>query len=384
MDTLEATTDISRALGGETDQDRVLELIVKRARALVDARVLLILLLDDSGHTLVISALAGEADPSMLGERVPVAGSTSGDVLTSLRSQRLSDVSRRRHLALGESLDAHTGLFMPLAYRGRGLGVLCAYDRPSGEEFTAEDERLLQGFATSAAIAVATAQRFAEQGMRRSIEAAERERTRWARELHDETLQELAGVRVLLSAARRSPGDMAGALDEAVEQIELSITGLRHLITELRPAALDAFGLGAAIEALVERVSGAYGLDIATDVSLAGAEGTEARLEGESESTLYRLTQEALTNIVRHAGAENVHIAVRADGEDVLLEIHDDGRGFDPSERHEGFGLVGMRERVELAGGTLQIRSGEGQGSIITARVPGRRRATDPPSAGAA
>lgn len=375
MNTLEATTDISRALGGETDQDRVLELVVKRARALVEARVLLILLLDDAGETLVVSALAGEADATMLGQGVPVEGSLSGYVLTSQRSQRLSEISRRRHFALAEHVHAKTGLFMPLVYRGVGLGVLCAYDRADQGEFTADDERLLQGFAASAAIAVAMAQRFAEQGLRRSIEASERERTRWARELHDETLQELGGLSVLLSTARRTSGDTGAALNDAVEQIELSITGLRHLITELRPAALDTYGLGAAIEALVQRVAAVSGLDIATDVTLAWESGVaETRHEEDIESTLYRLIQEALNNIVRHAAAENMHIVVRESDREVLVEIHDDGCGFDPAEHREGFGLVGMRERVALVGGTLQITSAPGEGSVISARVPARRR----------
>ncbi len=112
---------------------------------------------------------------------------------------------------------------IPLVYRGTALGVLCAFDRHAGGELTADDERLLAGFAASAAIAVATAQRVAEQGLRRSIEASERERTRWARELHDETLQELAGLKVLLASARPSTPDET--FDAAIEQIDLSITG---------------------------------------------------------------------------------------------------------------------------------------------------------------
>jgi signal transduction histidine kinase len=375
LDTLEATTDISRALGGETDHDRVIALIVKRARALVEARVLLIVLLDETGDGLVVSALAGEADESILGRTIPMRGSLSGDVLTSQRPMRLSEVSRRQHVALAEHLHPETGLFMPLVYRGRGLGVLCAYDRAGGGEFTADDERLLQGFAASASVAVATAQRFAEQGLRRSIEASERERTRWARELHDETLQDLAGLRVLLSGARRAGSDTEAALDDAVSQIEMSITGLRHLITELRPAALDAYGLGAAIEALVQRIAGVSGLDIAADVTLAWESGAaETRPEDEIESALYRLVQEALTNVTRHARAEHVHIVVKEDDHEFLVEVHDDGRGFDPTERREGFGLVGMRERVALVGGSLHIASGAGEGTVIAARVPARHR----------
>lgn len=381
---LEATIDISRALGGETEQARVLELIVKRSRALVDARLLLILLLDDAGEALVVSALAGQGDAAILGTIVPVEGSVSGAVLASQLPERLADVAGRLGFTLADRVHAKTGLFMPLVYRGRGLGVLCAFDRAGGEEFTTEDERLLGGFTASAAIAVATAQNVAEERLRRSIEASERERTRWARELHDETLQELGALRVLLSSAGRGGADRDPVFDDAIEQIELAITGLRQLITELRPAALDEFGLGAAVEALVHRVSAVSGLDIRTDIALTWEGGlAETRQEEESESTLYRLIQEALTNVARHAGAETVEVTVRESAVDVFVEVRDDGRGFEPGRRHQGFGLVGMRERVALVGGTLEISSTPGQGTVVATRVPSRHRTPDAGTTGA-
>src|SRR5207244_11255297 len=110
------------------------------------------------------------------------------------------DVGQRLRQPLAGRVEAESGLLMPLIYRGRPVGVLGAFDRAGGE-FSADDERLLESFANSAAIAVATAQRVAAQARGRSIEASARERTRWARELHDETLQDLAGINVLLSSA---------------------------------------------------------------------------------------------------------------------------------------------------------------------------------------
>lgn len=373
--TLEATLDISRALGGETELGRVLELIAKRARALVEARQVVILLVDDDEQTLTVRTMAGETDRALIGRDVPVDGSISGEVLRTRRPQRLTDASARLRHALGSRIVADTGLLMPLVYRNRAVGVLAAFDRAGSQEFSEEDERLLESFALSAATAVATAQQVASEVLRRSIEASERERTRWARELHDETLQELAGLKVLLSSIRGEHDLVA----TAIEQIEHSITSLRYLITELRPAALDEYGLEAAVEALVNRVRDASGLAIETDIDLAWEQGRAAtRHLIEIESTLYRLVQEALTNVSRHAGAENVAIVIHERESDVFAEIRDDGRGFDSGAERDGFGLLGMHERVQLVDGTVEIHSELGKGVIVRAHVPSKHRPPGP------
>jgi signal transduction histidine kinase len=132
-----------------------------------------------------------------------------------------------------------------MLFRNRSIGVLSAFDRHGGDgSFSDEDERLLQAFAASAATAVATAQTASNQALQRSVQASEQERKRWARELHDETLQELAGLRVLLSSARRSSdaARLDGAVDQAIELLTQGISRLRELITELRPASLDELG----------------------------------------------------------------------------------------------------------------------------------------------
>jgi len=369
---LEATTAIARAVGGETDLERILELIVKRARALVNADGVLMLLAE--GDLLRVRSSAGRFAEDLVGVEVPIEGSVSGHVLKTGRVERLVNVHDRLRYTLAQRVDARTGLFVPLRFRGRALGVLCAFDRAGGQEFRREDERLLESFAASAATAVATAQTVASEGLRRSIEASERERQRWARELHDETLQELAGLKVLISGARRTDDveRIHAALAEAVEQIDTEITGLRRLITDLRPAALDAFGLKSALEALTERIAVTSGIEITLEVDLPFERGeSEQRLATALENTLYRLVQEALTNVIKHAEAQRAEVSVREHDASIAVAIVDDGRGFDASAGHTtGFGLVGMRERVALADGTLDVDSALGAGTTIRAQLP--------------
>jgi signal transduction histidine kinase len=376
VNAMEATTAIARAVGGETDLGRVLELVVKRARALVDARGMLILLAN--GAELEVTAVAGALPADLPGVRIPVEGSVGGSVMQTGRSMRLSHLSSQLRFTLGERIEATTGLMVPLTFRGRRLGVLAAFDRGEGEEFTADDEELLASFAASAATAVATAQTVAAQGLRRSIEASERERQRWARELHDETLQSLAGLKVMLSSARRAKDQesVAAILETAVEQIGDAIAELRRLITDLRPAALDEFGTATALEGLVERVAQTSGLKISLTLDLAYEQGrAETRHPAMIEDAIYRIVQEALTNVVKHAGATRVSVTVTEDEQRaVTVTVADDGIGIaaaaSPGADDGGFGLIGMRERVELVHGTLSVTPGERRGTVVRAFLP--------------
>lgn len=371
---LETTIEISRALGGVTDLDRVLELVAKRSRALLEARTAEVALLD--GDEFVIAAVAGERAQGARGSRVPIGGSLAAHAWRTGRSQRFTEIPPNTFAA--RQLRASTAIVTPMLFRNRPLGFLLVMDRDGGHPFRDEDERLLQAFAASAATAVATAQTATDTALRRSIEASEAERARWARELHDETLQQLAGLRVLLSGARRSsdPQRIAAALGDAVEMLTTGIADLRALITDLRPAALDELGLEAALKTLVERVTQQSGLAIDLDVALAFERGEAAtRHISEIESTGYRLIQEALTNVVKHADAERVEVRVSDDGDDcVEIWLHDDGTGFETAGATRGFGLVGMRERVALVHGMLEIDSSPGAGTTVHARLPSRRR----------
>jgi signal transduction histidine kinase len=366
---LRAATEIAQAIGGETQLDRVLELIAKRGRALVEARSVVIMLAER--EDLVIAATAGDVSSGLLGERIPIEGSIAGQVLRSGRSQRFDDVKSTLRLSLSDlGVDARTALDAPLVFRGHGLGVLAAFDRVTdGPEFRAEDEALLRGFAASAATAVHTAQSVTEARLRQTLEAAEQERRRWARELHDETLQGLGALRVMLAAGlRRSQGEARDeSMRAAIGQISREIENLRALIVELRPAALDELGLEPALKSLVERTVTLQGLDVGATIELDGGQG---RLTPELESTLYRLVQEALTNVGKHARARVVQLELVRTADEVSLLLRDDGEGFDPAQPSEGFGLDGMRERVELASGVLDVDSAPGRGTTVRARIP--------------
>jgi signal transduction histidine kinase len=274
----------------------------------------------------------------------------------------------------GESV---TALLVPLLYRGQGLGVLVALD-PLGRDtgFSDEDEQVLLSFAASAATAVATAQSVAEDRTRESIAATERERGRWARELHDESLQSLAGLRVLLSAARRSsPEESDRLLAQGIEQVDSAIAEMRRLIADLRPTTLDELGLGPALDALGERLSVGNVIDVEISVDLDfHAERTDRRLVSEIEDTVFRLVQEALNNAARHSGAKRARVEVSENEDSLRVRVSDEGSGFDPAASSDGFGLIGMRERVTLAGGGLDLHSAPGAGTTITAVLPTRYR----------
>ncbi len=371
---LEATHDVTVTIGGEIAFEHMLELIVKRGRALVGARSLVIML--RKGHELVVEASAGHA-PEMQGARLPIAGSSAGQVLERRRPERITDVTARlrapREFDVG---DARTALLVPMLFRGDAVGVLAAFDRgEDGSGFSEDDEQMLGTFAASAATAVALAQSVQDDRLRSSMEAADAERRRWARELHDETLQGLGGLRVLLSSAlRREQLEQARtAMREALEHIDREIANLRSIITELRPAALDELGLRTAIEALLDRQREQSGFEIEAQLTLSTAAEGGTRLDDALETTVYRLVQEALTNATKHARASNVLVAVGESEGALLVEVKDDGAGFDPESGFSGFGLAGMKERVGLAGGTLSIES-DGQGTSIRARLPARLR----------
>jgi signal transduction histidine kinase len=381
---LEATTTLARAVGGETDLTRVLELVVKRGRALIEARVLLVLL--GEGDELVVSAAAGETREGIVGTHISTPGTLLADLIRGQHAERLSDVSSRVRLGLGELVDdSSTALLVPLTFRGRPVGVLIALDRlDGGDEFGDEDERVMRAFASSAAMAVATAQTVEADQLRLTIQAAEHERGRWARELHDETLQGLGALQVILTAALQQQGDDAvkQAARQAVNQIAEEIDKLQGLIAELRPAALDDLGLAPALESLVERVRAVHGLTVTAAIDLddeAGGQPT-TRLMPEIESTAYRLVQEALTNVAKHAQAETVEVVVKESGDELSIEVRDDGRGFELGTRSDGFGLVGMRERVDLVGGEISIESKSGAGTLVSAKVPARHRQPEAPT----
>jgi signal transduction histidine kinase len=358
---------MARTVGGETDVGRVLDLIVKRARALVEARTVLVLL-RRSGR-LVVAAQAGQVGPEVDALTIPADDAVFEAAMQERLSQHLEAGTPPSEARLREQLGAEAALVVPLLFRGRAMGTLVALDREGGGDFDEEDVRLLQAFAASAATAVATAQTVQAERLQQQVEVAEGERRRWAQELHDGVLQTLAAVRITLAAALQASGeDRAGKIERAaegtVEGLEEQITELSRLINDLRPASLERLGLPAALEALAEESGNRGAFDVATSIDVDG------ELTSDEERGVYRLVQEALNNVVKHAGAEHANVAVRTDGGTVEIEVRDDGAGFDPSAPGAGRGLLGMRERVETLGGTIEVTSRPGEGTTVSSKLP--------------
>jgi signal transduction histidine kinase len=377
---LDATTQFARAIGAETDLDVILELVAKRGRALVCARALLIELCRPEGQ-LLVAAGAGELPRELIGQTVPQEDTVASHALRTRRTQHLEDELNRARFdehGLGRmGLSAQGGLVVPLVFQGHTYGVLLAFDRlRDGPRFNMEDQRLLEAFATSAATAVATAQSVARERHRQRLSAAEAERARWARDLHDETLQNLSALQIRLSNARRvgRAEALTAAVEEAVEYLQAGIADLRALITDLRPAALDELGVEAALQALAARAQ-SRGIEVDASIDLDYEQGrAAARHIPELEVALYRIVQEALNNAAKHGQAARAVLEIHEDAGVVHVTVRDDGDGFDPANvQTTGFGLLGMRERVQLLDGTLQIESAPGDGTTVRATLPAQR-----------
>jgi signal transduction histidine kinase len=205
--------------------------------------------------------------------------------------------------------------------------------------------------------------------LRTTVAASERERRRWARELHDETLQRLGAMRLRLAVARRGPAAGLGpAVEDTIADLAEEIAELRSLIAELSPVALEELGLEAALESLAHHHRAESGLEVAVDVSgWRGGDGP-VRLDPEVESALYRVAQEALANVVAHAGASRADLCLRR-SHAVELSVADDGHGIESPGRTRGLGLLVLRERLLLVDGELEVESAPGAGTTVRARV---------------
>jgi signal transduction histidine kinase len=367
--------EVGRTLVSELDLETVLGQVLEAARDITGARYAALGILDPDRERLERFITLGIDDETraQIGN-LPEGHGVLGVLISDPKPLRLANVAE--HARSYGFPDHHppmrTFLGVPILIRGEAYGNLYLTEKAGGE-FDERDEGSVIVLATWAAIAIANARSVAADRLRRTMEASERERRFWARELHDETLQGLGALRLLLGSALRRGTDeeLRQAVTEAIEELHGEIDKLRGLITELRPAALDELGLTAAIDELVERSATSAGVQIERAISLGDSNGSEAeRLSPELESTVYRLVQEALTNVVKHSRAERAEVHVTGDAHCVTVEVRDDGIGFDPNVRAPGFGLVGMRERLALADGSLEITSALGRGTTLRAKVP--------------
>jgi signal transduction histidine kinase len=366
---LESLNEIGTALASEIELEPLLGLVARRLRELVHARLVLIAL--PQGETLTIAAAEGENAYGIAGARLAFGSSKAGRVLERGRSERVDSVVDDPEVdqQAARRLGVRSALYVPLIARGRTIGVLIAHDKAGAKPvFSDDDLRLAESLADRAAVAVDLSERVGRDALARVVAAQELERKRLARELHDETGQALTSILLGLKPLERTA---ATEQDRAVvaslrELVVSTLQDVRRLAVELRPSTLDDFGLSTAVERLAETFRDNTGMRVDVDAQLG-----DVRLPTEVETALYRIVQEALANIVKHAEATRVSILLTRKESSVAAVVEDDGKGFDKRETGDDvLGLVGMRERVGLVGGRLVIESAKGSGTTIAAEVP--------------
>jgi len=359
-----------------------------RGLALLDASTLLVVI-EERGE-LRVAASSGAA--TVRKRITPVQGSALGALYLQGRAVSLDRPRGPEAAWLHElGLEARAALVEPLSMEGYGGGLVIALREDGG--FRDPDRQALSAFASSVSQRLAAERSVEIERLRYGMEARERERTRWAREIHDESIQGIGALRLHLANARdlNDKQALSEAVDTALEGLGTEIDGLRHLITELRPAALDDLGLAAALEALARRAQAIDGLEVKTEIQLGAGNGTDAsaatspegengsrRLDPELESTIYRVVQEALTNVSRHAQATKAVISVTERDGAVIASVTDDGQGLPEATRlgprgdglEGGFGMSGMRERAELVRGELEWARAPERGTIMRLTVP--------------
>jgi signal transduction histidine kinase len=257
-------------------------------------------------------------------------------------------------------------VFAELVAAARSKGALPASAGADQEAF----ERSPAFEAERRARTVAQALREAKSLARRLVEVQENERRSIARELHDEAGQALASLRYGLRLLEREIDEGGSATErvaELMQRTDAVIDSLHRLVADLRPASLDHLGLEAALRQYSRSAGSKFGLEVRFKARGFGSE----RLPQVVETALYRVVQEAMVNVVRHARATRVDVLLERHGERVLVMIEDDGVGFEPDRVGSGshFGLLGLQERAEALGGTLVVESTPGTGTTIVVEV---------------
>jgi signal transduction histidine kinase len=363
VDELESVLEVARAALSVLDMDALLPLVARRARRLTGADTVGVAVADGDervfryAHGVDALGLEGSRGPADIAALEARLGETLGAPAVEACALEVSGELAGALVAVGwRPFDE--GARRVLATLSSQVAIALVNARA----VAAERELMREAARREAAIA---AQRAEADGLRRAVEAQEAERTRVARELHDEAGQVLTALAVHLRALESEVGD--GPLRERLAELRRSVgtatASVRDLATSLRPTSLRELGLTDAIEEQAARVRAG---GVAVDVDL---RGISPDLPEDVQTVLFRVVQEALTNTVRHSGARTASIVASARGGRLRLVVEDDGTGFDPAHPTSRLGLAGIRERVALIGARLRIESSPGGGTAVMVDV---------------
>ncbi|MBV8195772.1 MAG: GAF domain-containing sensor histidine kinase [Candidatus Dormibacteraeota bacterium] len=361
---LDALREITIAILANSSADDVLALVSSAGRALTDADTACAVLPDVTGELSIRAAVGVHAD-DLRGMPIPVQQSLSGDVIRGGKPIRVDDAAgdRRAYPEMVTAAGMGPAIFVPLAAHGGAFGTLSASRLQGKPPFTAEHVALLVSFAEQAALAIEYGR--AQEDLRRLTTLEDRERI--ARDMHDGVIQRLFAVGLSLQATATRTADVAtvARVEEAVKEIDQTIADLRSYIFGLRPSVLTGVTVSVALQQLAHEFEVQTSIVVALDVDPT----LDEALSGAATHLLH-LAREALSNLRRHAQATTVRVSLRRENSQALLEIDDDGVGFDVSRDGAGMGLANMRERAASINAEFAITSTPGQGTTVRVCIP--------------
>ena len=354
----EVTTTL---LAGDTAR-AALQLVAQHARELGNADMATISVPDGEGLRIIIADGAGAHE--LLGVEVPLAGSLSAEVIRTERTMVVADASRS---PLTQPMVSIAGvgpmILVPLSLRTSTAGVLAVGRLAGRPAFDSADIPLLESFAEQASLALEYARAISELSRLGMIE----DRERIARDLHDGVIQSLFAVGIGLQGTAAVVGDprLADRIQQFVSEIDRVIGDVRSYIFGLRPSVLSAGNLTNTLEQIAHETEERTGVTVIVDVDVS----LEPALATGSAHIVH-IVREALSNVGRHAAATTCRVSVRRDGSSAVLEIDDDGRGFDRDSTSSGLGMGNLAERAAAIGGTLEVESHPGRGTTVRVTVP--------------
>lgn len=361
---LEAVREVQSAMLSGAQFEAALDLVASRARELLEGDSTSIGI-PGPEHTLEIIAADGEYAAQLRGRQVPLTDSIMGDVIAKgaavVTSDAATDARRAQPVV---QLGLGPAVFLPLIAEGRAFGSLSVARHRGKPVFSEAEIALAESFANQAAIAVQYGR--AQQELARLAVLEDRERI--AKDLHDGIIQSLFAVGMGLSGVAVSTQDarVARRLEEAVDELDRVIRDVRSYIFALRPGILAGGELRRALTDLAHDLEARTGVATTVDVDAGAAAGLAPRA-----AEVVQVVREALSNVGRHAEARACRVSLAPSTEGIVLEITDDGRGFDPDRaRGPGQGLGNLAERARALGGRLEIDSAPGRGATLRVLLP--------------
>jgi len=360
----------TRAIAGELDLDRVLQLIVDSVRELVGTKYAALGIVDASGRIerFITSGISTELR-SLIGP-LPEGHGLLGTIIRDGVTLRIPDIAQHPD-SFGfppNHPPMHSLLGLPIRVGGATVGDFYLTEKLGAAEFSDDDEELVEMFALHAGLAIQNARLHQDQQQLAVVD----ERLRISRDLHDGVIQSIYAVSLSLEEVpellEQNVADAIDRVDRAIDRLHLTIGDIRTFIVGLGPEA--GAGLRLTLETLARELFAGSATQLS--INLSGAAILDGRLTPEASHELVQVAREALSNVVRHSGAGRAKLSLLVEGNSAELRVEDNGAGFDPGQRFGTghFGLANLRGRAAAVGGTLTIASEAGKGTRIIVQLP--------------